>query len=166
MYRYRKWIFATIPLISLIAIQSSYGQQFYKWTDAKGVMQYTQTPPPPQHKIAANTQPFEDRASQIKKRNDQARMALKMSSADEQAAESAKKNAEAEANSRNKNAVLCQQLRQNLLQLKSGQRFRTIDGDGSRGYLSEEQKAAQIQQLSAQIQSYCPQFLIFKKSKK
>lgn len=156
MHRHRKWIFATIPLICLIAIQSSYGQQFYKWTDANGVMQYTQTPPPPQHKIAASTQPSQDRAAQIKKRNDQVKMAVKMSSADEQAAESAKKNAEADANSRYKNAALCQQLRQNLLQLKSGQRFRTIDGNGDRSYLSEEQKAAQIQQLSAQIQSYCP----------
>ncbi|GAC1369747.1 MAG: hypothetical protein NVS3B3_03750 [Aquirhabdus sp.] len=160
MYRDSKWILATIPLIYLITIESSYGQAFYKWIDGNGVMQYTQTPPPHQHdvdKVVASTQPTQDHTNQLKKRNDPVKIAAKMSSADEQAAESARKNAEAEADTRKKNAAVCQQLRLNLTQLKSGQHFRTIDPNGDVRYLSEEQKAAQIKQQTAQIQNNCPQ---------
>lgn len=159
MRRNRKWILVTIPFISLIAIESSYGQAFYKWVDGNGVMQYTQTPPPPQHvlnKVAASTPAQQDRMLEIKKRNEQSRKSQNLSTAEEQAAESARKNAEADADFRNRNRAECQQLKLNLAQLKSGQRFRTIDGNGDRSYLTEEQKAAQIKQQTAQIQNYCP----------
>lgn len=160
MHRNRKWILATIPLISLIIIQSSHGQPFYKWVDSNGVMQYTQTPPPQQHtanKVAANTKTSQDSMHDIKRQNDLSRKPPKLSTAEEQAAESAKKNAESDADARNKNRAICQQLRINLSQLKSGQRFSTIDANGNRNYLTEEQKTAQITQLTTQIQSYCPQ---------
>lgn len=158
MHLNRKWIFAAIPLISLIAIESSYAQAFYKWTDEHGVMQYTQTPPPQRavKKVVESTQSSQDSAHDQKIRNDHAKKSLKMSSAEEQAAESAKKNVAAEADLRNKNGAACQQLKLNLSQLKSGQRFRTLDVNGTVNYLSEEQKAAQIKQQTAQIQYYCP----------
>lgn len=157
MHRNRKWIFAMLPLISLITLESSYSQPFYKWVDDKGVMQYTQTPPPHVRKIAANAQPSQDSAYEIKNRNERSRKSLKISLDEEQAAENARKNSEAEAENRNKNSAVCQQLRLNLAQLKSGQRFRTLDGNGDRSFLSEEQKAAQIKQQTLQIQNYCPQ---------
>lgn len=157
MHRNRKWIFAMLPLISLITLESSYSQPFYKWVDDKGVMQYTQTPPPHVRKVAANVQPSQDSAYEIKNRNERSRKSLKISLDEEQAAENARKNSEAEAENRNKNSAVCQQLRLNLAQLKSGQRFRTLDGNGDRSFLSEEQKAAQIKQQTLQIQNYCPQ---------
>ncbi|HEY4714850.1 MAG TPA: DUF4124 domain-containing protein [Aquirhabdus sp.] len=159
MHRNRKWILATIPLISLIAIGSSYGQAFYKWVDGNGVTQYTQTPPPQRHvvdNISASTQAPQGSAPDIKRRNDHSKKNPKKSFAEEQAAESARKNTEADADSRNKNAAVCQQLKLNLSQLKSGQRFRTMDINGDRSYLSEEQKEAQIKQQTAQIENYCP----------
>ncbi len=159
MNRNSKWILAVIPFISFIAIESSHAQPFYKWTDEKGATHYTQTPPPQKtaQKVAISTHVPQDSATEIKSLNDQASKSLKLSTDQEKAAEIAKNNATADADRRKKNGAACQQIKANLALLQSGQRLRTLDGNGERTYLTEDQKASQVKQQATQIKNDCPQ---------
>lgn len=158
MNRNNKWILVAIPLISLIAIESTYAQSFYKWTDDKGATHYTQTPPPQKivKKVAVSTHIPEDSTNEIKSLNDQSNKSLKTTTDEETAAAKAKQNAAADVERRNKNSAACKQIKANQALLQTGQRIRTMDAKGERSYLTEDQKAAQISQQTAQIKNDCP----------
>jgi hypothetical protein len=158
MKRNYKWILATITFISYFAIEAAYAQPFYKWVDDKGATHYTQTPPPQQavKKVSINTHIPQDSANEIKGLNDQSNKLLKATTDQEKAAEIEKKNTSADTERRNKNSVACKQIKSNLALLQSGQRLRTMDSKGERSYLTEDQKATQINQETAQIKNDCP----------
>lgn len=163
MNRNHKWILAIIPLISFLAIESSYAQSFYKWTDDKGATHYTQTPPPKKatpktvQKILVNTHTPQDSTNAIKSLNDQSTKNLKTTADEEAATDKAKLNTAAENERRNKNSTVCQQIKTNQALLQTGQRTHTMDINGNRSYLTEEQKAAQINQQATQLNNDCPQ---------
>jgi glucan-binding YG repeat protein len=162
MNRNNKWILAAIPFISLLMIDASYAQAFYKWVDDKGATHYTQTPPPQKsaqkavEKIAVSKRIPQDSAKEIKSLDEQAQKNLNATTEQEKAADTAKETAKAEAERRNRNSVACEQLKTNQAQLQSGQRLRSVDANGQRTYLTEDQKAAQMTQIAAQIKSDCP----------
>lgn len=162
MKRKTKWILVAIPLISIFTIESSNAQSFYKWTDEKGATHYTQTPPPQQNtkktvqKVVISTHIPQDSANAIKNLNDQSQKNLKATADDEAAADKAKINSAADTERRNKNSEVCKQIKANQALLKSGQRIRMLDNTGNRSYLTEEQRAAQINQQTVQIKNDCP----------
>jgi len=154
----RKWTLLAIPLLSALISQTSFAQNFYKWVDEKGATHYTQTPPPQQpiKKVAVNPRLPADSANAIKNLNDQTKKDLKDTTNNEIAAEKTKQNATADIDRRNKNSAACDQIKANLALIQSGQRIRTLDANGERTYLTEEQKAAQIKEQTAQIKNNCP----------
>ncbi len=154
-----KWITPLIPTVVLLAsIGASYAQPFYKWTDEQGSTHYTQTPPPQKatKKLDINTRVPTDSATEIKKLSEQSLVNQKVVAADEKVSAKLKADSVADAERRQKNSAACVQLKAALTQLQSGQRLRTYGADGERVYLTEEQKASQIQQQTAQIQNDCP----------
>ena len=159
MQRNKKWILAVIPCVVILMTTNSYAQSFYKWTDEQGATHYTQTPPPEKFikKIAISTHVPEDSAKEIKSLKDQSSQNLKVADAGEKQADQDKVKAAAEAERRNKNSKLCEQLKNNQALLQTGQRIHTADAKGERSYLTEEQKAAQIKQQATQIKNDCPQ---------
>jgi len=158
MNRNHKWILAAIPLMALISIQVSHAQPFYKWVDEKGATHYTQTPPPQKavKKVAVTTLVPADSTTAIKNLEAQKSKNLEAVAADEKTVENNKVKAAADAARREKNSAACQQIKSNLALLQSGQRIRTMDVNGERSYLTEDQKAAQIRQQTTQIKNDCP----------
>lgn len=154
---HHKWILAAIPLISVLAVGSSYAQSFYKWTDDQGATHYTQTSPPKKtvKKVTISTHIPQDSADEIKKLDDQSNKNLK-TTADEEAAAKAKADAASDAERRKKNSAACQQLRNSQAQLQSGQRLRSVDANGQSTYLTEAQKSQKIIDQSIQMKNDCP----------
>lgn len=159
MKRNNNWILAAIPFFSLLAMNGSYAESFYKWTDDKGATHYTQTPPPQKavKKIAISRHAPQDSANEIKKLNEQSTANLKATATHEELAEQKRLKVAADAERRNKNSAICEQLKNSQAQLQSGQRLRTVDASGQRVYMTEDQKGAQLIQQSDQIKSECPQ---------
>lgn len=159
MKQKKKWILVAIPFFSLLAIESSYAQSFYKWVDDKGATHYTQAPPPqkPAKKVAISTHIPQDSANAIKNLNAQSTENLKATASNEEIAAQKRLKAAADTERRNKNSAVCQQLKNSQAQLQSGQRLRTVDAYGQKVFLTEAQKAQQVIDQSLQIKSDCPQ---------
>jgi hypothetical protein len=153
-----KWIFTTLALIPLALGQMSHATPFYKWVDEQGATHYTQTPPPQKQvrKIDINAHVPSDSASAIKNLNTQTKADLKADIANEKTADKAKIAAATDAARREKNAPQCKQLKTNRALLQSGRRLRESDAKGESSYLTEPQKATQIEQANTQLQKNCP----------
>lgn len=152
-----KWILTTLAFIPF-TIGQVHATPYYKWVDEQGATHYTQTPPPQKSikKVDINTQIPSDSTAAIKNLNTQNKNDSKADEAADKAADKAKADAAAEAARRNKNAPQCQQLKASLALLQTGRRLRQSDANGDSSYLTEDQKATQIQQNTAQIQKNCP----------
>jgi hypothetical protein len=153
-----KWILTTLALIPFAVGQMSHATPFYKWVDEQGATHYTQTPPPQKvvKKVVVSAHIPADSANTIKNLNTLTKTDVKENDDAEKAADKAKSTATAEAERRAKNAPQCQQLRASLTQLQSGKRLHESDAKGERSYVTEAQKATQIQQANTQIQKECP----------
>jgi hypothetical protein len=153
-----KWILTVLSLTLFSFGQMSHAAPFYKWVDEKGATHYTQTPPPQKSakKININTLAPSDSADASKNLSAITKSDLKDDSDLEQANDKAKIKASADAARRAKNAPQCQQLRASLAQLQSGRRLYGSDAKGERSYITDDQKASQIQQANTQIQKDCP----------
>jgi len=158
MTHLNKWILTALSPILLVYLQSSHASPFYKWVDEKGSTHYTQTPPPQKEvkTVDINTHIPADSASAIKNLNAQSKAGLKDDEAVEKATDKKKEDAAADAARRAKNSAECQQLKASVAQLQSGRRLYGTDAKGERSYLTEDQKATQMQQANTQIQKDCP----------
>jgi len=148
----QKWILTTLAFIPFVIGQVSHATPYYKWVDEQGATHYTQTA----KQVDINTQIPSDSATAIKNLNTQTKNDLKADDAAEKLADKAKADSAAEAARKNKNAPQCQQLRASLALLQTGRRVHENDANGERSYLTEDQKATQIQQTTDQIQKNCP----------
>ena len=124
-----------------------HAQQFYKWKDAKGATHYTQTPPP-----ARSSQTLS-----IKARAATATPPTPPVAATTAKAEPSKDAAtKAPAPPKQKlTAETCQQIKNNLELLQSGRRLYQNDAGGERSYITEAQKATQIQTYSQNLAVGC-----------
>lgn len=158
MTHLNKWILTALSPILLVYVQSSHASQFYKWVDEKGSTHYTQTPPPQKEvkTVDINTHIPADSASAIKNLTAQSKANLKEDAEADKIADKKKEDAAADAARRAKNSTECQQLHLTLTQLQSGRRLYDTDAKGERSYLTEDQKATQMQQANTQIQKDCP----------
>ena len=122
-------------------------QQFYKWKDEKGATHYTQTPPP-----ARNSQTLS-----IKARATTAAPTtppLVTTATKPEASKDATSKAPAQAKQK-LSAEACQQIKSNLELLQSGRRLYQNDAGGERSYITEAQKAVQIQTYSQNLAQGC-----------
>ena len=148
----------SLILLPLLTIQAGHAEHFYKWVDEAGATHYTQTPPPQKKaanaivkvstKLPADSDAAVKNLSTLSNANASAVASTEKTSAKEQAA--------ADAERRKSNAAACAQTQASLAQLQNGQRMRSKDAYGERTYLTDEQKAAEVQKRTTQIQQNCP----------
>ena len=153
-----KWILTTLTLIPFAVGQMCHATPFYKWVDEQGATHYAQTPPPQKivKKVVVSAHIPVDSSKAIKSLNTLSKTDIKEDDAAVKAADKAKTTATEETARRAKNAPQCQQIRASLVQLQSGKRLHETDAKGERSYVTEAQKATQIQQANTQIQKECP----------
>lgn len=137
-------------LISATAMLSTIvqAQQVYKWKDAKGVLHYTQTPPPARYSQSVN----------IKERPALAPVASaqKTAPAGDTNTNAASNNVAPTSKPAPKlSAEACKGMQDNLALLQTGRRLYENDAGGERAYITEERRAQQIQTYQQNIANGC-----------
>jgi hypothetical protein len=144
---------ATALLASLPALAQ------YSWIDSKGHRVYSDLPPPPdipqQNILSRHGTPVSAPApvapASAASGQDQA-LEEKKQAAD--AAEAARKKAE-ELKLAAQRADNCQRARTSLAGLQSGARVMQFNAQGERSYMTDEQRAAEVQRVQGVIESDC-----------
>jgi hypothetical protein len=147
----------TVSLAALIALLPALAaaDQVYKWVDEQGRVHFSQTPPP---SAASNVQqvtvsaPPPDPQSLQNQQQLQKQQADKDQAAKDAAAkEQAKKDPKAEALQKQH----CDDMRSRLQALQIGGRIATVDAQGNRSYVSDDDRVKQEQQLQDQLTKEC-----------
>lgn len=146
-------LMATALLASLPALAQ------YSWIDSKGHRVYSDLPPPPdipqQNILSRHGTPVSAPApvapASAASGQDQA-LEEKKQAAD--AAEAARKKAE-ELKLAAQRADNCQRARTSLAGLQSGARVMQFNAQGERSYMTDEQRAAEVQRVQGVIESDC-----------
>lgn len=145
----------TLSLLMLALIWSAASAQVYTWRDADGKIYYSDTPPPgvDAKKMRAGSQANAAPASgtpsrsvaeqemEFRKRKAEADKARTKDEKDKQDAEESKRN--------------CEQARNQLNALESGQRMNRVDVTGERIPLDDEMRAQEIERAKKAVQSWC-----------
>ncbi len=145
----------TLSLLILACLWSAASAQVYTWRDADGKIYYSDTPPPgvDAKKMRAGSQvnaapasgtpsrSLAEKDMEFRKRKTEADQARAKEDKDKQDAEESKRN--------------CEQARNQLNALESGQRINRIDASGERIPLDDEMRAQEIERMKKTVQSWC-----------
>ena len=134
--------------LATAAVTSTQAQQFYKWKDEKGATHYTQTPPP-----ARNSQVLSIKARAATATPSTATAVNTATTTPTSTSKLADKPVTPTAPKLS--AQACKDLKSNLDLLQSGRRLYENDTGGERSYLTEAQKAVQIQASMQNIAQGC-----------
>jgi hypothetical protein len=148
------------PLLLFLAM-ATVGATIYKWVDEKGVTHYSATPPPNQKAREIQTQPSPPAAGtegsqptpktwQEKEQGFQKRRAEREEAQKREEEEEAK--AKREAFARKQGCILA---RQNLHTLQMQKAVYSINEKGERVFLDDEMRAAEIERMKKEVESYC-----------
>jgi len=136
----------------LVAVSLSTHAAFYKWVDAKGVTQYSQSPPPSGHYQemrsalpAGDSNEARQSADTSTPPQDPATVPAAASPLDDQ--QQAQQQAAREKN--------CQLAKQRLSQLENHPRIRYTAADGSVRVMSEEEKQAKLMETRKMMDEMC-----------
>lgn len=137
-------------LISITALLATtvQAQQVYKWKDAKGVLHYTQTPPPARHAQSVN---IKERPAPAPAANAQ-KTALASNAATSTVTKAAASLSKPVVKL---SAEACQGLQDNLALLQTGRRLYENDTGGERAYMTEQRRAQQIRIYQHNIATGC-----------
>ena len=136
-----------------LAFGAASADQVYKWVDKDGRVHFSQTPPPGAATGVRSMQvnaPPPDPTGQQNAQNLQQEISDK-----NQKAEDAQKQADQEAQKKAQQQKACDGLRERMQVLQSSGRAATVDAKGNMSYISDEDRAKQIQDLQKQIDSQC-----------
>ena len=141
----------TYILLALLLVTPLASAQVYKWTDAKGVVHYSDVPPPQGVKyknmhmsLAGGAAPAAATSASP--------AAAASSPADAGAAPAS---ARTVADNPENRAKLCAQLRQNYTLLKGSQPLTVDDAKGQKQLVSEKQRTQDMVNTQQQLQKYC-----------
>ena len=139
--------------VMLIAATLTAQGAFYKWVDANGVTQYTQSPPPSgqYQEMHSSALPASDPASELQREETTAKDQNAPDTAAENPAQDDQKQAAQQA-AREQN---CQLARQRLAQLETHGRIRYQADDGSIQVMSEEEKQAKLAETRKMMADMC-----------
>jgi hypothetical protein len=150
----RSFVIASAIGLSLACIAGSAGaQQIYKWKDAKGVVHFSQTPPPSSGtqytrmhlagapEVSSNPPPASDNGENTEPDN----------RAPQQTAPASSTQADTASN----RAALCKQLDSNISLLQSKQPVVTGSDNGKQEVMSDNAREAQLATARAQQAQYC-----------
>lgn len=132
---------------------SASADQVYRWVDKDGHVHYSQTPPSSTlvnaQTLNINTPPPDPTGLQ----NDQ-KMAQQNQDRDKQADDAQKKD-QAAAAQHEQQQKECNYLQQRLQLLEQSARVATVDAQGNKSYISDDDRAKQEQDLQDQINKTC-----------
>ena len=148
-----------IQLFSALAIllaTATVCAQVYKWVDKDGKVQYSDTPPPAsvtksEAKKVDTTPPVSAGAAPAKSLQERAKDFDKRR---EDAAEKAKKDEEAQK-AADADAEACRDARTALIDLESGRPINRANASGERGFMTDEQRQAEIQKARGIVAQAC-----------
>jgi len=127
--------------------------QVYRWVDKDGHVHYSQTPPPSTNVTAqaVNITPPAPDPTTLRDEQDLS----KVLTDEQKAAQEAQKKAAADAAQQAQQQKFCDDLRQRLAVLQQSGRVATVDAQGNKQYIDDNQRAKQEQDLQAQIDQKC-----------
>ena len=136
-------------LIGLLALSAGLAvAQVYKWKDANGNMHYSDTPPAPGQAKPEVVNTVNMPVSSIVTAKAPAIVATAKPSASEVASAVAAKKAQQDPR-------LCQQAQARKTFLLSGQLSKAVNEKGEVEYMSESQRAAELQEVEKAIKQFC-----------
>lgn len=142
-----KLLFAFTGMALLISPLQA--QQVYKWTDEKGALHYSQTPPPARYAKAVDVKARATVAPSTKAGGNAAAIETPAASAANPATKPAAPAAP------KLSPETCKNMQANLDTLASGRRLYEKDTAGERAYITEERRAAQIQIYQQNLSKGC-----------
>jgi hypothetical protein len=150
----KKLALATVSMLAVIAANSAFASDIYKWTDAEGNVHYGDRPVGEQpERVAIDSQPTDPARIQ---ENAQARVesrTAKSAAAAAAAAESpSPEDLRAEAAER---AAKCTSVKAQMQQLVTSRRLYREDESGERVYLDESESLAARERVENQISEFC-----------
>lgn len=143
---------ASALLLATIGLAAS-ADQVYRWVDKDGHVHYSQTPPPSTHVNAQAVSIAPAGPDPTTLRNEQ-NLAKSLDDKNKQAADAQKK-AEADAAQQAQQQKFCDDLRQRLAVMQQSGRVATVDEQGNKTYIEDDDRAKQEQDLQAQIDQQC-----------
>ena len=148
----------TICLLVLLAAAATLSAQTYKWKDASGTTQYSDTPPPPgardvqqMRKVPLSSAPAAAGTTQTKPAADaEAEFRKRMAARQDADAKQAKAQEEEEMRARN-----CEQAKNHLAALESGNRVARYLPSGERVALDDSERETAKVEAQKAVQSWC-----------
>ena len=150
----RKLAIATASMLAIIAANSAFAADIYKWTDAEGNIHYGDRPVGDQtERVAIASRPTDPARIQAAT---QARVEARTAKSEAAAAAAAEgpspEDLQAEAAER---AARCTTVKAQMQQLVTSRRVYREDADGERVYLDESETLAARERVENQIAEYC-----------
>lgn len=144
------------PLIAILLcafMTVAYADQVYKWVDKNGQVHYSQTPPPKGsgHAKSIDITPQPSNPEGVKAAEN---LEKQMHEHDQQAAAEQKKTDE-EAQKKAQAQQRCNAMKLQLQFYKEAGPVATVDANGNKTYLSDQQHVQKEQQLQDQINQQC-----------
>jgi hypothetical protein len=153
-----------LVLVAALAFASLAAAQQYKWTDQNGRVQYGDTPPPGVKATALRPPPGPSSSSAPKADAKGAPAAKGPMTPAEREADFRKRQADAqkaqekgarEAKDEQARQTNCQNSRQQLAELESGQRIARTGTNGERYYLEDDQRAVEVNRARQLVIEWC-----------
>jgi hypothetical protein len=147
---------AMTALFLALAATSAFGAEVYTWRDAGGNTHFSDTPPPgvAAKKMRGGTSEDAQPPAQAAPRRSLAdqEMEFRKRKADAEAAQAKadKEKSEAEESKRN-----CEQSRNQLQALESGQRMSRINAEGETIFMEDDARVQEIERARKAVQSWC-----------
>ena len=150
----KKLALATVSMLAVIAANSAFASDIYKWTDAEGNVHYGDRPAGEQpERVAIDSQPTDPARIQ---ENAQARVESRTAKSAAAAAAAAERpspeDLRAEAAER---AAKCTSVKAQMQQLVTSRRLYREDENGERVYLDESESLAARERVENQISEFC-----------
>jgi hypothetical protein len=149
-----------LVLVAALAFSAGAAAQMYKWKDNDGRMQYGDTPPPgvdatpmrgaPASGPAPSAPAAKGDAKSEKPLSPEA--AFRKRQADREAADEKAAKEQAQADQKRAN---CEQAQAQLRTLESGVRIATVNAQGERVIMEDDQRAAATQRAQKAVADYC-----------
>jgi hypothetical protein len=150
-----------LAVLAALAFAAAASAQTYKWVDKDGKVRYGDQPPPgvKATPLRGSSAPAAPAASADTKKDDKKgakplspEAAFRKRQQDQKEAEEKASKERAEGDVRRQN---CDVARANLRQLESGQRISSVNAQGERVFIEDNERVAQTQRAQKAVSEYC-----------
>lgn len=143
-----------LALAGLVLSAPAMAAKYYKWTDARGVTHYSETPPPPEAvssgEVRVQTNLPSDSESAVERLEKQRAETLKNMNAPAAGAPAATPKVD-----KSQYAERCKQLRANLQTMQNSGRVKEQDEKGETRVLTDDEKKQRMDDAERQIKAFC-----------